>query len=111
MKGYLLPVAFVVLANPALADTEAIIVGRHEFEAIDLSIGPAPLTVGEYLQRYPPTSVWRVANYPRQRMAEFTVVTPQGQQLKVTQKIAVGLEVGAHVRLIEVNGERQLVAH
>ena len=108
MKTYLLAAASLVFTNAVFADTDAIIVGRHEIEAIDLSIGPEPINAGEYLQRYPPTSVWRLANYPRQRVAEFTVVTHQGQRLKITQKVVAGLEVGEHVRLTEIRGAMQL---
>ena len=109
MKGYLLPLAFMAFAAQATADTDAVIVARHEFQGLEFSIGSEATNAFEYFQRYPPVFAWRIANYPTERMAEFTVVTTQGTRLKVTQRLTPGLEVGVHVTVSEANGSYQLV--
>ena len=109
MKGFGLALALVAFATSALADTDAIIVARREFEAVDFSIGPELPTVGEYVRRYPPASDLRLPSIPTQRMAEYTVVTTEGKRLKITQKVAAGLDLGAHVTIIEANGSQRLV--
>ncbi|HXW65232.1 MAG TPA: hypothetical protein VEK74_09125 [Burkholderiaceae bacterium] len=96
--------AFLASAAQATTFTEAVIVARHEFQGFEFSISSQSGTAFEYFQPFPPVFAWRIANYPTEHVAEFTVVSKQGTRLKVTQKLAAGPDVNAHVAVTEGNG-------
>ena len=92
---------------PAAA-TSGVIVARHEYDAADLSAAPQAQTVGEYFQRFPASTPYRLSPLPLLHMAEFTVKTDDGREVHVHQETQPELRVGARVSLGTEDGKPAL---
>ncbi len=93
---------------PAASASNGVIVARHEYDAADLSAAPQAQTVGEYFQRFPAGTPFRLSPLPLLHMAEFTVKTDDGRELHVNQVTEPELHVGVRVAVRTVDGKPTL---